>query len=44
MRAKPARRGATVTIVSSDKDLMQLVTDGVNDVRHDEGQAHRPPR
>ncbi len=29
MCARPAQRGATATIVSSDKDLMQLVTDCV---------------
>ena len=34
-------RGATATIVSSDKDLMQLVTDKVDHVRHHEGPPHR---
>ena len=34
-------RGATATIVSSDKDLMQLVTDKRGDVRHHEGPPHR---
>ena len=34
--------GARVTIVSSDKDLMQLVVDGkVELARHHEEQAHR---
>ena len=33
--------GAEVTIVSSDKDLMQLVQPGVHHVRHDEEQADR---
>ena len=37
-------RGATATIVSSDKDLMQLVTDKRHDVRHHEGSPHRHPR
>ena len=32
---------ATATIVSSDKDLMQLVNDCVDHVRHHEGQADR---
>ncbi len=32
---------ATTTIVSSDKDLMQLVCDTVHALRHHEGQAHR---
>ena len=34
-------RGATATIVSSDKDLMQLVTDKRDHVRHHEGPPHR---
>ena len=32
---------ATTTIVSSDKDLMQLVGDTRAALRHHEGQAHR---
>jgi len=37
-------RGASATIVSSDKDLMQLVTDCVTNVRHHEGPPHRHSR
>ena len=36
--------GATATIVSSDKDLMQLVNDRVVMLRHHEGQEDRPRR
>ena len=35
--------GATATIVSSDKDLMQLVNRMRGHVRHDEGRPHRHP-
>ena len=38
-RARPA---PTSTIVSSDKDLMQLVSDWRRHVRHHEGPPHRP--
>ena len=42
--AAPPQAGATVTIVSSDKDLMQLVSDRVEHARPDEGQADRRGR
>ena len=36
--------GGTVTIVSSDKDLMQLIRPGVDDARPDQAEADRPGR
>ena len=36
--------GATTTIVSSDRDLMQLVSDGVISRGHHEGPPDRPRR
>ena len=42
--ASPARPARPTTIVSSDKDLMQLVDRLRRHVRHHEGQAHRPRR
>ena len=40
--AQATEAGATVTIVSSDKDLMQIVRPGVTHGRHDEEPGHRP--
>ena len=44
MRATRVAQGATVTIVSSDKDLMQLVGDGIADARPDQDSADRRRR
>ena len=40
--ARRAAAGGEVTIVSSDKDLMQLVEPGIRHARHHEGQGDRP--
>ena len=44
MPTRPPPQGAKVTIVSSDKDLMQLVGGGIKMLRPDQEPAHRRRR